>query len=130
MKYISAKELANLGQCEQMVVLMKQHKPRYTQKIQKAIARGDNAHLTHHRNVQKYQTRPCIIATAVYGEHHPIVIRLRRWRDYQLLTHATGRVFVRAYYCFSPYGIYLINHLPGLRLVTRSLLRVIVWILR
>lgn len=45
----------------------------------------------------------CFIATAAYGSYlHPKVAELRAFRDHWLMTNAPGRLFVSAYYRFSP----------------------------
>ncbi|NOY87132.1 MAG: S8 family serine peptidase [Deltaproteobacteria bacterium] len=45
----------------------------------------------------------CFIATAVYGSYEaPVVKLLRRFRDQFLLTNGPGRLFVDAYYRYSP----------------------------
>ncbi len=46
----------------------------------------------------------CYIATAVYGSYNaPEVIILRRFRDDVLQNSVFGRLFIKAYYCFSPF---------------------------
>ncbi|WP_416376257.1 CFI-box-CTERM domain-containing protein [Vibrio diabolicus] len=45
----------------------------------------------------------CFIATSVYGDPCCDQVReLRKFRDTKLQTNSFGRVFVRAYYSFSP----------------------------
>lgn len=45
----------------------------------------------------------CYIATAVYGDYYaPEVIALRRFRDETLSRSIAGRLFIAAYYRFSP----------------------------
>jgi len=49
------------------------------------------------------KSKGCYIATAVYGSYDcPEVWTLRRYRDNYLAKHIWGRLFIRAYYYFSP----------------------------
>ena len=49
------------------------------------------------------ETGGCYVATAVYGSYNcPEVWTLRRFRDYVLAEHLTGRCFIRIYYALSP----------------------------
>ena len=48
-------------------------------------------------------SRPCFVATTVYGsDMSPEVILLRQYRDEILLQKSLGNVFVNLYYKFSP----------------------------
>ncbi|MFH2121955.1 MAG: delta-60 repeat domain-containing protein [Pseudomonadota bacterium] len=65
----------------------------------------------------------CFIATAAYGSLlDPHVQSLRFFRDKYLVTHETGRMFVRFYYRYSPPIAALIADQPALRLLVRFLL--------
>lgn len=71
----------------------------------------------------------CFIATAAYGSAlHPRVAVLRQLRDRYLLTHAPGRVLVRAYYRLSPPLAAWIARDERARAVTRALLYPLVWL--
>ncbi len=65
----------------------------------------------------------CFIATAAYGSLlDPHVQTLRLFRDSYLLTHETGRAFVRLYYQHSPaIAVVVANH-PVLRFGVRTIL--------
>jgi Beta-propeller repeat len=65
----------------------------------------------------------CLIATAAFGS--PLVwevTTLRRFRDRALLTHALGRLFVRAYYRLSPPLAHAVASQPLLAAGVRALL--------
>ena len=66
----------------------------------------------------------CLIATAAFGS--PLaweVTTLRRFRDHALLTHAPGRLLVRAYYRLSPPLARAVASQPLLAALVRVLLR-------
>ena len=65
----------------------------------------------------------CFIATAVYGDPHVAeVVALRRFRDDSLQRTRPGRLFIRAYYRFSPpIARYLSRH-PALAGLVRRML--------
>ena len=65
----------------------------------------------------------CFIATACYGyDGHKNVIRLRRFRDEQLLKTWPGKVFVSLYYRLSPSVANLIRSRPFMKKVVLFLL--------
>ena len=65
----------------------------------------------------------CFIATAAYGSFlDPHVQILRLFRDRYLLSHESGRVFVRLYYHYSPQVAEFIAAQPVLRLLVRFIL--------
>jgi hypothetical protein len=53
--------------------------------------------------------KKCYVATAAYGENHPITISLRNFRDDSLIKTFWGRTFVRSYYFVSPSLVYLLE---------------------
>jgi subtilisin family serine protease len=62
----------------------------------------------------------CFIATAAYGSSlHPIVKKLRKFRDRHLLTNNAGRIFVNTYYTYSPPVAKIIEQSPILKFFTR-----------
>jgi len=62
----------------------------------------------------------CFIATAAYGSPvDPYVKILRKIRDKHLLTHKTGRKFVRIYYAYSPVIAGYISKHDSLKIITR-----------
>jgi hypothetical protein len=69
----------------------------------------------------------CFVATASFGERDaPEVVTLRAYRDRVLSRSLIGRLFVRAYYRFGPYGAALLHGHPWRKRVMRTLLRPVV----
>ncbi len=74
--------------------------------------------------------RFCYIATMVYGHHDaPQVVALRKFRDNSLKRTATGRLFIKLYYKFSPsfvkhLGKYKVFHLSAKCILDRIVRRV------
>lgn len=59
---------------------------------------------------------PCYVATAAYGTPYAKDIdALRAFRDQYLMTHAPGRLMVRAYYAVGPYAAAVIRKSEWLR---------------
>jgi|GEM_PF-5457035 hypothetical protein len=65
-----------------------------------------NAYATVNYKIQKLKktSSACYIATMVYGSHEANeVIQLRAFRDKLLQGTLPGRIFIKVYYCTSPY---------------------------
>jgi hypothetical protein len=69
----------------------------------------------------------CFVASAVYGsENAPEVIILRRFRDNTLRQFFVGRIFIKAYYHFSPPLAEFVASRPRLGLRFRAALDLLV----
>jgi len=67
------------------------------------------------------EEKGCIIATAVYGNAAaPEVIRFRLIRDNVLSRSVLGRIFIKAYYIFSPPLALIASRSPVLRRVAKA----------
>jgi hypothetical protein len=69
----------------------------------------------------------CFVATAAYESPVAEPVRtLRRYRDKRLARTPQGRLFIRFYYRFGPYGAAVVNRFPVLKPVVRQALRPII----
>ena len=92
----------------------------YTAKPVQTFSLGEFYGLT---DEQKFTEAYCFIATATYGsasESHVLVFR--KFRDLILEKYSLGRLFVKAYYQYSPRIAAFIQDSPGWRLAFRILL--------
>ncbi|GAA4228381.1 hypothetical protein GGQ68_003463 [Sagittula marina] len=73
----------------------------------------------------------CFVATAAYqNAWHPDVVDLRRLRDEHLVRTAPGRAFVAFYWRVGPVLAVPVRRSPGLSLIARTVLSVLVRLLR
>jgi hypothetical protein len=72
---------------------------------------------------QKQSSSGCYIATSVYGSYdHPQVLKLRSFRDKQLLSSSLGKYFVQTYYGVSPKLVIWLNNKPSIQNFVRKFL--------
>jgi hypothetical protein len=65
----------------------------------------------------------CYIATMAYGDYnHPQVIYLRNFRDRKLLSHVSGKLFVKFYYTTSPYLVLIFKNSTRVNKFIRKIL--------
>nr|WP_304952638.1 CFI-box-CTERM domain-containing protein [Xylophilus sp. ASV27] len=77
--------------------------------------------------VYKDFTKKCFVASAVYGSASaPEVVVLRRFRDNTLRRFWLGRMFIKAYYRFSPPVANFLAKRPRIASRVRALLDVLV----
>jgi hypothetical protein len=69
----------------------------------------------------------CFVATAAYESPTAEPVRtLRRYRDQRLARTLPGRIFIRVYYRYGPYGAIFLRRFPQLKPAVRYALRPIV----
>jgi hypothetical protein len=92
-----------------------------------AAARPEEKKGPEKRGLKKF----CFIATAAYGS--PLaqeVVVLQDFRDHYLAPHALGEKFIRAYYRVSPALARQISKNKALKLLTRSLLTPVIFLIK
>jgi len=73
----------------------------------------------------------CFVATAAYADPlHPDVCDLRRFRDGWLVNHVLGRGFIAFYWKVGPRLARHVRGRPALAMVSRCMIRPVVWVLR
>ena len=128
--FISATTIAQRSFCEQQLVLDKQFGRRETDIQKQRRERGDEEHLRHHLEAQRYgsvRDSRCFIATELYGDVATETEQLRQFRDSSLMPTLWGRLLVRAYYEISPGIVGLMKRFPKTRAVIKP---VINWFVR
>lgn len=104
---LSATELAEMGICEQRVLLRHRFGPRLTEHQHVHMEQGLRAHRRYRdeglssESVAVEDGR-CFIATCLFGNSSWQAESLRRYRDDVMLPHTCGRIVVRLYYAVSP----------------------------
>lgn len=131
---IRASDLAQLGYCEQRLVLEKQLGERLTNEQKAGIQRGNQAHdrflrqsFSLNPSVGTSKAKPwCFIATTVFGPDAPQTNRLREFRDEVLRPVPAGRFLIQAYYSASPLIAAMLVRRPWAASATRAFLGVFV----
>lgn len=125
---VSATQLAEMGYCEQRMLLAHRLDERTTPAQKRARARGDEAHLRYFAQGAASKDRRCFIATRVFGPDAPETRQLRGFRDAVLLPRWWGRCLVAVYYRTAPCVCRLLERwpagLPLARVVLRRILAV------
>jgi hypothetical protein len=96
-------------------------------------------HLPHRKRKKRKKSRDgdcclldaifdgCFVATAAYESPVAEPVRtLRRYRDRRLARTPQGRLFIRLYYRYGPYGAAVVNRFPALKPIARFVLRPVV----
>lgn len=122
-RQVSATQLAEMGYCEQRMLLAHRLGERTTPTQKRARARGDAAHVRYFAQGMAVKDRRCFIATCVFGPDAPETWQLRCYRDAVLLPRWWGRWLVAAYYRAAPCVCRLLESWPACMPVTRLLLR-------
>jgi hypothetical protein len=120
---VSASGLAQMGVCEQLVLLEHLHGKRRTKQQRADMVRGNAEHLRFYREGRKGR---CFIATLVYGEGREVTV-LRAFRDRILRPLPAGRRLILAYYDIAPGVCRMLAGRPRLIGLVRRLLRPLVW---
>ena len=119
-KYVTASDIGRVAFCPRSVSLEKQGHHVSTEAKRRRKA-GDLAHKQFNKAVKKNSDPRCFIATAVFGEIHPVTNDFRRYRDTHLNTFA-GSLFIKMYYKTSPSICLIIQRFPTLKKSARGLL--------
>jgi hypothetical protein len=120
---VSATQLAEMGYCEQRMLLAHRLGERTTPAQRQARARGDAAHLRYFAQGAAAKDRRCFVASCVFGPDALETQQLRGYRDAVLLPRWWGRCLVAVYYRTAPCVCRLLERWPAALSVTRLVLR-------
>jgi hypothetical protein len=124
-RFVSAKDLAEMGFCEKRVLLAHLHGQRLTPEQQRDAERGRRAHERYYREglvaASAAGDRRCFVATRVFGDGAWQTFVLRRYRDDVLLRRRLGRWLVASYYHLAPLVCRVLDRLPLLQPTARAL---------
>ena len=128
-RYVTAKDLAEMGFCEQRVLLAHRLGNRVTHEQQADQQRGRRAHQRYFEigTAARVGDDRCFIASAVFGSDAPETALLRAYRDRVLLPRPWGRAVVAMYYATAPRVCRALLRAPRLCAAVRLLLR---WVAR
>lgn len=127
--FISATKIAQRSFCEKQLVLDQQYGRHETDVQRQRRERGEEEHLRHHLEAQRYGSRRdsrCFIATELYGPLAKETEQLRQFRDSFLINRIWGRLFISAYYELSPSIVRLIQTYPFVRSLIKPFINWIV----
>ncbi len=121
---VSATQLAEMGYCEQRMLLAHRLGERTTLAQRQARARGNEAHLRYLAQGLAANDRRCFIASCVFGPDALETQQLRGYRDAVLLPRWWGRCLLAVYYRTAPCVCRLLERWPAgvpfARVVLRS----------
>lgn len=119
-KYVTASDVGRVAFCPRSVSLEKQgHKVSSRAKQRRRL--GNNAHKQFNQEIKAKQRKPCFIATATFGESHPVTEDFRNFRDKHINSTA-GLIFVTIYYHISPGFCVILHRFPALKKPVKALL--------
>lgn len=125
---VSATELAEMGFCEQRMLLAHRYGLRSTHQQRSRQKSGLLAHekyLHEGLNSAASDSR-CFVASCIFGPMATETNILRAYRDQVLLTRPWGHLAVKVYYCVAPSVCVLLRRSPALRgIVGRWLTRLV-----
>jgi len=124
-RFVSAKDLAEMGFCEKRVLLAHKHGQRITPVQERRAERGRRAHEQYYLEGLAAAggtsaDRRCFVATCLFGERAWQTIVLRCYRDEVLLQARLGRRLVAAYYRFAPWGCRVLARASWLQPLARA----------
>ena len=128
--FISATKIAQRSYCEKQIVLDQQYGRNETDVQRQRRERGEEEHLRHHLEAQRYGAKRdsrCFIATELFGPLAKETDQLRQFRDTFLMSRLWGRIFTRAYYEVSPSIVRLMKKYPMVRSLIKPFIN---WVVR
>ena len=120
---VSATQLAEMGYCEQRMLLAHRLGERTTPAQRQARARGNEAHLRYFVQGVAAKDRRCFIASCVFGPDALETQQLCGYRDAVLLPRWWGQCLVALYYRVAPSMCRLLERWPAGLSLTRTALR-------
>lgn len=120
---VSATQLAEMGYCEQRMVLAHRLGERTTPAQRQGRARGNEAHLRYLAQGLAAKDRRCFVASCIFGPDALETQQLRGYRDAVLLSRWWGRFLVALYYRVAPSMCRLLERWPAALSLTRTALR-------
>lgn len=117
---LSATELAEMGVCEQRVLLRHRYGPRLTEPQHARIEQGLRAHRRYRDEGASSRAAGvadgrCFIASCLFGSSSWQADGLRCYRDDVLLPRPIGRIVLRIYYATAPAFCAALRRYPGLQ---------------
>ena len=110
---VSATQLAEMGYCEQRMLLAHRLGERTTPAQTRARVRGNEAHLRYLAQGLAAKDRRCFIASCVFGPDAMETQQFRGYRDAVLLPRWWGRCLVAVYYRTAPCVCRLLERWPA-----------------